>query len=86
MMAYYSSVYQSTGFSPNEMMLGHEAFLPLDLGVEQAELTGNRTTTVLFPDVSLHAKNNGKEKAGETSGRSCFLDGGIFNGRRIRNY
>ena len=44
MMAYRSSVHESTGFSPNEMMLGREALLPLDLVIGQAERTGNSTT------------------------------------------
>lgn len=44
MMAYRSSVHESTGFSPNEMMLGREVLLPLDLVIWQAEPTGNSTT------------------------------------------
>ena len=44
MMAYRSSVHESTGFSPNEMMLGREALLPLDLVIGQAESTGKSTT------------------------------------------
>ena len=44
MMAYRSSVHESTGFSPNEMMLGREVLLPLDLVIGQAELTGNSKT------------------------------------------
>ena len=44
MMAYRSSVHESTGFSPNEMMLGREVLLPLDLVIGQAEPTGNSTT------------------------------------------
>ena len=31
MMAYRSSVHESTGFSSNEMILGCEVLLPLDL-------------------------------------------------------
>jgi len=44
MMAYRSSVHESTGFSPNEMMLGREVLLPLDLVIGQAEPTGSSTT------------------------------------------
>ena len=44
MMAYRSSVHESTSFSPNEMMLGREALLPLDLVIGQAEPSGNSTT------------------------------------------
>ena len=44
MMAYRSSVHESTGFSPNEMMFGREVPLPLDLVIGQAEPTGNCTT------------------------------------------
>ena len=41
-----------------------------------------------FPDVSLslRAKDGGKEKGRETSGRPCFQDGGMFNGGRLRNF
>ena len=44
MMAYRSSVHESTAFSSNEMMLGCEVLLPLDLIIGQAEPTGNSTT------------------------------------------
>ena len=37
MMAYRSSVHESTGFTPNEMMLGRAVLLPLDLVIVQAE-------------------------------------------------
>ena len=37
-------MHESTGFSPNEMMLGREVLLPLDLVIGQAEPTGNSTT------------------------------------------
>ena len=38
--------------------------------------------TASYPDVSLdvRAKEGGKETTGETSGRSCFQDGGKSNG------
>ena len=42
MMAYRSSVHESAGFSPNEMMLGCEVLLDLVIG--QAEPTGISTT------------------------------------------
>ena len=45
MMAYRSSVHESTGFSSNEMMLGCEVLFPLDLVIGQAEPKGNSTTT-----------------------------------------
>ena len=38
----------------------------------------------LSHSLSLRAKGGGKEKGGETSGRSCFQDGGMFNGGRLR--
>ena len=44
MMAYRSSVQESTGFSSNEMMLGCEVLLPLYLVIGQAEPTANSTT------------------------------------------
>ena len=44
MMAYCSSVQESTGISPNEIMLGREVLFPLDLVIGQAEPTGNSTT------------------------------------------
>ena len=31
----------------------------------------------------MRAKEGGKETTGETSGRSCFQDGGKFNGGRV---
>ena len=31
LMAYWSSVHESTGFTPNRLVLGHEVLLPLDL-------------------------------------------------------
>ena len=41
-----------------------------------------------YPDVSLdvRAKEGGKETTGETSGRSCFQDGGKNNGGPIYNF
>ena len=46
MMAYRSSVHESTGFTPNEMMLGREVLLPVDLlfGGHEPEEKGNDTT------------------------------------------
>ena len=43
-MAYYSSVDESTGFSPNEKMLGREALSPLNLVIRQTGPSGNSTT------------------------------------------
>ena len=37
MLAYRSSMHESTGFTQNEMMLGREVLLPLDLVIGQAE-------------------------------------------------
>ena len=37
-------------------------------------------------DENVRAKEGGKETTGETSGRSCFQDGGKFNGGRICNF
>ena len=45
MMAYRSSVDESTGLLSNEMMLGCEILFPLDLVIGQAEPKGNSTTT-----------------------------------------
>ena len=41
-----------------------------------------------YPDVSLdvRAKEGGKETMGETSGRSCFQDGGKSDGGPIYNF
>ena len=36
-------------------------------------------------DENVRAKEGGKETTGETFGRSCFQDGGKFNGGRVRN-
>ena len=44
MMAYHSSVLESIGFTPNEMILGCEALLPLNLVIGQAERSGNSMT------------------------------------------
>ena len=45
MLAYRSSVHESTGFTPNAMMFGREVLLPLDLVIGQPETTetSNRT-------------------------------------------
>ena len=40
MMAYRSSMHESTGFMPNEMMFGREVLLPLNLVIGQAEPSG----------------------------------------------
>ena len=37
-------------------------------------------------DENVRAKEGGKETTGETSGRSCFQDGGKSNGGRIWNF
>ena len=44
--------------------------------------TWQRLAAASYPDVSLdvRAKEGGKETTGETSGRSCFQDGGKSNG------
>ena len=44
-MAYHSSVHESTGFMPKEMMFGHEVLLPLDLVIGQAEPSGGSSET-----------------------------------------
>lgn len=41
---YCSTLDKSTGFSLNEMMLGSEALLPLELAIGQAEPARNSTT------------------------------------------
>ena len=45
MMAYRSSVHESTGFTPNEMMFGREVLLPLDLVIGRAEPSGGSSET-----------------------------------------
>ena len=49
---------------------------------------GDRGGSASYPDVSLdmRAKEGGKETTGETSGRSCFQDGGKRNGGPICNF
>ena len=37
-------------------------------------------------DENVRAKEGGKETTGETSGRSCFQDGGKSNGGRICSF
>ena len=46
------------------------------------------TRPASYPDVSLDvsAKEGGEETTGETSGRSCFQDGGKSNGGPIYNF
>ena len=48
----------------------------------------NGLSPASYPDVSLdvRAKEDGKETTGETSGRSCFQDGGKNNGGPIYNF
>lgn len=45
MLAYCSSVHESTGLTPNEMMFGREVLLLLDLLIGQAETTENNSET-----------------------------------------
>ena len=51
-------------------------------------LQNSCTAAASYPDVSLdvRAKEGGKETTGETSGRSCFQDGGKSNGGPIYNF
>ena len=51
-------------------------------------MTTNESVSASYPDVSLdlRAKEGGKETTGETSGRSCFQDGGKSNGGPIYNF
>ena len=50
--------------------------------------SAHRAKAASYPDVSLdmRAKEGGKETTGETSGRSCFQDGGKSNGGPIYNF
>ena len=47
-----------------------------------------RARPASYPDVFLdvRAKEGGKETKGETSGRSCFQDGGKSDGGPIYNF
>ena len=69
MMAYRSSVHESTGFTPNQPMLGREIEVPLDI---MTESTPDRPTTSVeyvealqkrlssaFEDARLHLKESG---------------------------
>ena len=48
----------------------------------------SQSASASYPDVSLdaRAKEGGKDTTGETSGRSCFQDGGKSNGGPIYNF
>ena len=45
MLAYRSSVHESTGFTPNEMMLGREVLLPVDLLIGRLEPAEDNSET-----------------------------------------
>ncbi|PIK53794.1 Retrovirus-related Pol polyprotein from transposon [Apostichopus japonicus] len=47
MMAYRSSIHESTGHSPAEMMLGREIPLPVDYIIDRGELNTERHSTAM---------------------------------------
>ena len=57
MLAYRSSVNKSTGFTPNEMMLGREVLLPIDLLIgrpgKEEGMTGTKYTARLCEQMEL---------------------------------
>ena len=61
MMAYRSSVHESTGFSPYRLMLGEECTLPMDIGLPrhqpdpQKEVTSPYAVWVAFDQVRRHS-------------------------------
>ena len=56
MLAYRSSEHESTGFSPNQMMLGREAEMPVDLmyGPSPENRQGERQYVI---DMKEHLEN-----------------------------
>ena len=51
-----------------------------------AAILKTRSARRLSFDENVRAKEGGKETTGETSGRSCFQDGGKSNGGPIYNF
>ena len=45
MMAYRSSVHESTGFSPYRLMFGEECTLPMDIGLPRDQLDTSESIT-----------------------------------------
>ena len=72
--------------------IAFDRLLAVSLHLRYQELvTSKRVTICLVPrrlsiDENERAKEGGKETTGETSGRSCFQDGGKSNGGRICNF
>ena len=48
MMAYRSSVHESTGFSPYQLMFGEECTLPMDIGLPQQDSDLPETVSGLY--------------------------------------
>ena len=94
-------VFWATHVNRKWSFLPHQIFIPLPDNVTALSYIiawprcwNGRSTSAghcLVPrllsfDENLRAKEGGKETTGETSGRSCFQDGGKSNGGRICSF
>ena len=84
MMAYRSSVHESTGFSPYRLMFGEECTLPMDIGLPKQQLDLPDSITSPYAIWVRDALEVAYEQVHQHSGQAVQRQKGLYDRRAVK--
>ena len=84
MMAYLSSVHESTGFSPYRLMFGEECTLPMDIGLPKEQSDTPDTITSPYAIWVRDALEEAYEQVRQHSGQAVQRQKRLFDRRAVK--
>ena len=84
MMAYRSSVHESTGFSPYRLMFGEECTLPMDIGLPRDQLDTSESITSLYALWVRDALEETYDQVRQHSGQAVQRQKRLYDRRAVK--
>ena len=84
MMAYRSSVYESTGFSPYRLMFGEECTLPMDIGLPRDQLDTSESITSPYALWVRDALEEAYDQVRQHSGQAVQRQKRLYDRRAVK--
>ena len=86
MMAYRSSVHESTGFSPHRLMFGEECTLPMDIGLPKEQLDTTDPITSPYAIWVRDALEEAYDQVRQHSGQAVQRQKRLYDRRAVKRY